>query len=279
MSNELCDFRTVICELFSMKDGILLVGYGTRKGNLEKIMEAQAARLRASTDYEIGVGYFRISSPAIPDALEQLVRKGVDRVVVVPYYVAEGTLTLDLIPQKLGLKARMSNGVVEVAGRSVQIHISAAFNFSTLVTDVLCERIMECGGSRDSGILLLGHGTRDPSMMNRSVVERNAQRLRARGYRHVEFAFNEFCEPSIKDSLARLASAGVEHIACVPLFIAMGLHLGEEIPEQIDIPAYSDGGSVVLNGRRIGVSYTRPLEDDPRLTSLVLSRVAEYLSD
>ncbi|WP_320408843.1 hypothetical protein [Candidatus Methanomethylophilus sp. 1R26] len=34
----------------------------------------------------------------------------------------------------------------------------------------------------------------------------------------------------------------------MPMFIAMGLHLGEEIPEQIGIPPYSDGGEIEAGG-------------------------------
>ena len=261
-----------------MKDGILLIGYGTRKGNLEKVLETQAARIRASTNFEVGISYFRISSPTIPEAVEQMVEKGVERIIAVPYYVAEGTLTRELIPEKLGLPKQLNTGKVIVNGKTVIIHVTRAFNFSSEVTDVVCDRIMTAGGTKDSGILVLGHGTRDPSMMNKAVIERNAQRLEERGYKHVGFAFNEFCEPSIKDSLSKLVSEGVSDIVCVPLFIAMGLHLGEEIPEQIGIPSYSDGSEIEIDGKRLKVSYTRPLEDDPRLAIIVKSRVIDYLS-
>jgi sirohydrochlorin cobaltochelatase len=135
------------------------------------------------------------------------------------------------------------------------------------------------GGDRDSGVLVLGHGSRDPTLMNRAVIERNAQRLTARGYKHTEFAFNEFCTPGIKESIEKLASEGVNEIICLPLFIAMGLHLGVEIPEQIGIPPYSDGGEIDVGGRKIKVKYTRPLEDDPRLVQLVLSKAKEFLDD
>ena len=261
-----------------MKNGILLVGYGTRKGNLEEILEEQASRLRASTAYDVGIGYFRVSKPSIPEAMERMAADGTERVVVVPYYVAEGTLTYDLIPEKIGLHKRMRDGTAEFSGRKIRVHIADAFNFSPAVTDIICDRIRESGGTRDSGILIIGHGTRDPSMMNYAAVERNAERLKERGYRHVRFAFNEFCAPAIRDSLAELVSEGAEDIVCVPLFIAMGLHLGEEIPEQIGIPAYSSGSTADIGGRNITVSYTRPLEDDPRLAELIMSRISAYLS-
>ena len=187
------DCRTDWHEWFYMKDGILLVGYGTRKGNLEEVLKAQAARLRASTRYEIGIAFFRVSSPTIQQAVEDMVAKGVERIAAVPYFIAEGTLTNELIPVKLGLEPHERFGEVQVSGRKVQIFVARPFNFSPAVTDIICDRILSAGGTRDSGILVLGHGTHDPGMMNLTVIQRNTQRLEERGYKHVAFAFNEFC--------------------------------------------------------------------------------------
>ena len=262
-----------------MKDGIIIVGYGTRKGNLVEVLESQAARIRKMTDCEVGIAFFRVSNPTIQEAVEDMVDKGVDRIVVVPYYVAEGTLTHELIPKKLGLAPNVYIGEVKVSGKKVLIYETNAFNFTTVITDILCEKIEKAGGTKDSGVLVLGHGTRDPTLMNRTVIERNAQRLVARGYKHTTFAFNEFCEPTIKDSIKKLVSEGVKEIVCIPLFIAMGLHLGDEIPEQIGIPSYSDGGMIKVDGKDIKIMYTRPLEDDPRLADLVMARANEFLSD
>ena len=262
-----------------MKDGIIIVGYGTRKGNLEEVLNSQAAKIRKLTKYEVGIAYFRVSNPTIPEAIGDMVEKGVDRIVFVPYFVADGTLTHELIPQKMGLSPNVYIGETEVSGKKILLYLTKAFNFSTAVTDIVCDRITEAGGNKESGILVLGHGSRDPTLMNRAVVERNAQRLVSRGYAHTAFAFNEFCTPTIKDAISELVSQGVRDIVCIPLFIAMGLHLGDEIPEQIGIPPYSDGGRITVNGKTVDVKYARPLEDDPRLTDLVISKANEFLAD
>lgn len=260
-----------------MKQGILIMGYGTRKGNLVEVLESQAARLRAMTDYEVAVGYFRVSSPTLMEALESLVDRGVDRVALIPYYVAEGKLTHFMIPEKIGMPGYAEYAQLEVKGRVVEVYKAQAFDFDPVVTDIVCDRIAGMGGTKDSGIMVLGHGTLDESLMNRAVIQRSAERLSAKGYKHVAYAFNEFCGPSIHDAMKKLVGEGVEEIVCIPLFIAMGLHLGEEIPEQLGIPSYSDGGMVEFEGKRIRIKYTRPLEDDPRLTELVVRKAAEFL--
>ncbi len=255
----------------------MLVGYGTRKGNLDEVLETQVRRLRCREWDNVEPAFFRVSKPTIQESLDKLVAAGADEIVVVPYYIAEGTLTKELIPQKLGIDCEC--GTVEIDGKEVTIHMAPAFGVTRDLTDIICDRIADAGGDRDCGILVLGHGTRYTSLANMYVVKINAERLEAIGYKNVAYAFNEFCEPSIKDALNLLESKGVTKIIAIPLFVAMGLHLGEEIPEQIGIPAYSDGGEITLNGRTIEVRYTRPMEADPRLLDNVEAKIKEFLGD
>ena len=48
-----------------MTKGIIIVGYGTRTGNLTEIIEKQAARMRARGMKIVYTAYFRVSSPTI----------------------------------------------------------------------------------------------------------------------------------------------------------------------------------------------------------------------
>lgn len=255
--------------------GILIVGYGTRKGNLEEVLQTQVKRLKCRGWENVQEAYFRVSSPTISEAVEMLVDKGVDEIVAIPYYIAEGSLTRDLIPEKLGLDSEI--GEIEVKGKKVLVSMAPAFGYSYDLTDIICDKIADAGGDMDSGILILGHGTRHPSLSNMHVIKMNSDRLAAIGYKNVTFAFNEFCEPSIKDALSYLEKQGVKKIVAIPLFIAMGLHLGDEIPEQIGIPSYSDGGKIIVNGREIDVRYTAPVEADGRLTDNIDRKARHYL--
>ena len=117
------------------------------------------------------------------------------------------------------------------------------------------------------------------SSSNRAIIAMNADRLRKIGYSHVAYAFNEFDEPAIGDAVSGLVSEGVEKIAVLPLFIAMGVHLCEEVAEKIGIPPYSDGGDIDAGGRKVSVRYMRPVEDDPRLLELIDSEIADFYGD
>ena len=258
-----------------MTKGIIIIGYGTRTGNLTEIIERQAARIRARGIENVYTAYFRVSKPTIEDALKQAVRDGVDDILGLPYYIAEGTLTFELIPAKLGLTAG-SRGVAEVDGKKVRIRMAPAFGTSKVLTNFLTDRIADAGGDMDTGILVLGHGSRDLTSSNEEIIALNASRLTEMGYKNVVYSFNEFVEPTIRDALKTLASMGVDRIIAIPLFIASGVHLGEEIPEQLGIPAYSAGGQIEVSGRKIELVYTKPVEDDGRITDLLVSKIADF---
>lgn len=266
-----------IQDVMDVSKGVLLVGYGTRKGNLVEVLESQARRLRCRGWENVGIAYFRVSSPNIPEALEAMAEKGVDEIVAIPYYIAEGSLTKELIPQKMGISGE--NGIVTIKGKEIAIHMAPAFGVSYSLTNIICDRIADAGGDLDCGIMVIGHGTRHTSLSNLQIVKLNADRLRKLGFRHVAYSFNEFCDPPIKDVLSDLEKQGVTKIVAVPLFIAMGLHLGDEIPEQLGIPSYSSGGKITVNGREIDLYYTRPVEDDPRLLDNIESKAKHYLGE
>lgn len=261
-----------------MSKGILIIGYGTRTGNLKEVLERTAARLRARGRKNVHICYFRVSSPTIQEAMSRMVRDGVDDILGVPYYIAEGRLTLEMIPEKMGIGATTGTKTV-VDGKRINASLAPAFGMNRVLTEIAFDRIAEAGASFDDGILIMGHGSRDVFSSNEAIVRVNAERIQNRGYKHVVYAFNEFVEPGISEGVDMLAAQGVSRIVCVPLFITTGVHLNEEVPDKIGIPHYSEGGEIERGGRNISVSYMRPVEDDPRLLEIVDSEIAEFLGE
>ena len=77
----------------------------------------------------------------------------------------------------------------------------------------------------------------DESDPYRAGVERLANTLRSRLGRREEVvvAYNEFCAPSLEDSIAAAARAGVTRLTIVPTMLTPGgVHSEEEIPEVIE---------------------------------------------
>lgn len=84
-----------------------------------------------------------------------------------------------------------------------------------------------------SAILLFAHGARDPSWAEpfRRIVARLGQKQpRIR----IELAFLELMQPTLDFAIAGLAAEGIGHITVVPLFLAQGGHLKQDLPRLLD---------------------------------------------
>ena len=79
------------------------------------------------------------------------------------------------------------------------------------------------------GIILFGHGSRDP--LWRGPIEAVASRLAHREpAAQVRCAYLELMEPDLPAAAADLAGHGVTHITVVPMFLGTGRHAREDLP-------------------------------------------------
>ena len=77
--------------------------------------------------------------------------------------------------------------------------------------------------------MLFAHGAREPAWA--TPFRRIQERLRGRSPDTiVELAFLELMPPSLPDVAAQLVARGIGHITVVPLFLAQGGHLKEDLP-------------------------------------------------
>ena len=83
--------------------GILLVGHGSRLPYGKEVLCELAEMYKENSDYPVEVGFMNIAKPSIPAALNKLAKKGVDRIIVTPVFVAHGVHTKQDIPYILGL--------------------------------------------------------------------------------------------------------------------------------------------------------------------------------
>lgn len=87
--------------------------------------------------------------------------------------------------------------------------------------------------SGKQGVILFGHGARDPQWA--MPMERVRARMRERRPAlAVELAFMEFLSPTLEEAADRLVAGGVEAIAVVPMFLAQGGHLKRDVPVLVE---------------------------------------------
>lgn len=122
--------------------------------------------------------------------------------------------------------------------------------------------------------LLLAHGSRDPAWGE--AFEQLANRLQGRGLA-VSLAYMELAEPSmetlIAEKFARTAPEGEAsekpaRIAVLPLFLAAGRHLREDVPAQIrDLESRFP----------VRLELLPALSENPRFSQFLESWVADLL--
>ena len=84
-----------------------------------------------------------------------------------------------------------------------------------------------------TGIILFAHGARDPNWarplerLKRMLAERMPEAL-------VESAFLEHMTPTLEDAASDLIARGATELSVVPVFIANGGHLREDLPRRVD---------------------------------------------
>lgn len=83
-----------------------------------------------------------------------------------------------------------------------------------------------------TGILLVGHGTRRPEG-NRAFLDLCRASALLAGRAAVEPCFLEIAEPAIDRGLANLARRGVSRLVIVPMQLTAGRHVQHDIPNQV----------------------------------------------
>lgn len=82
-------------------------------------------------------------------------------------------------------------------------------------------------------IILFAHGSRDP--LWRLPIEAVATQIRARDAAvAVTCAYLELCLPSLPQAATDLVASGVQHIRVFPLFLGVGKHAREDLPQIIE---------------------------------------------
>ena len=121
-----------------------------------------------------------------------------------------------------------------------------------------------------SAILLFAHGASDPSWGGpfRRIVARLA--VMQPGLR-VELAYLEFMQPNLAVAVAGLAAEGVGRITVIPLFLAQGGHLKEDLPRLLD--------DIRKQHAALRIEVTSAIGDSEDLTNAIADwALAQHLS-
>lgn len=84
-----------------------------------------------------------------------------------------------------------------------------------------------------SSLILIAHGSKDPRW--RKPFERLEKSLKSDlGDNRVFLSYMEFAEPTLMDAVSHAVHAGADEIKVLPLFMAGGSHVDQDIPPQVE---------------------------------------------
>ncbi|MGQ9915261.1 MAG: sirohydrochlorin chelatase [Thermogutta sp.] len=128
--------------------------------------------------------------------------------------------------------------------------------------------VVPCG--RELGVLLVGHGTREPSGIEQTLVLSRLveARLRGRGFRgEFALAFLELAQPDIAAALSAMRPRRLRRLIVAPLMLFAAGHVRRDIPQQVEAE-FTAGASP-------DVRYLDAFNDDPAVLRLSLRREQE----
>ena len=111
-----------------------------------------------------------------------------------------------------------------------------------------------------SALVLFAHGSRDPNWAEPFKAIKALIRAQIPDT-PVELAFLELMQPGIQECLIALANQGVKRVSVVPVFLAAGRHLREDLPALI-APIQKQFPDLVIN-------VTAPIGDLPEFQSAI----------
>lgn len=116
------------------------------------------------------------------------------------------------------------------------------------------------------GIILFGHGSRDP--LWRRPIEAVAARLRSREPAlPVRCAYLEFDQPDLSAAVDQLAGDGAVEITIVPMFLGTGKHAREDLPPLVK--------ALGEKHPSLRLTLRRAVGEDPRVLDLLASIALE----
>lgn len=119
-----------------------------------------------------------------------------------------------------------------------------------------------------TGILLLAHGSREKKTLD--TMEHITNEVRKQLEMDlVDCAYMEFCDMNIEKGLDSLVSKGVDEVIIIPYFLFEGIHIKEDIPNELE--------EYKKNNPNLKIKFGNTLGTDKRLAMIVADRVREQL--
>jgi sirohydrochlorin ferrochelatase len=250
--------------------GIVLIAFGSSLPFNREVLRKHRDSLSAK-GYNVYIGFIGREIPSVTDALSKAEKDGLDGLVIIPYLIADGEMSLERIPDILGIPHRYGDYRVFINDREINLRYTEPIGMTPEAAMSIIDIVRRHRPDNDTAIVLVGHGSKEPYnvIMARSV----ANRLTEEKYQNVFIGFNEFCKPTIEESMSAVAKSRCNKVLVVPLLIASGIHLTEDIPDALGLPRNTSCGTTDKFGRALNIEITETIGGELALDGAAVRRI------
>ncbi len=225
-----------------MKRGLLLIDRGSREREAEEELEIICKKVKEKGNYDFSEFCFlEVVPPFIEDGMGKCLKKNVDEMTIVPYFLYPG----------------------KVVSKPMTMHKTLVDLVDNRIDSALKENQVLL--SKDSvDVLIIGHGSKDPNA--KISIDYIVDSLK-NSYRNVDRCFLEIEEPNIEQGIQSCQKNKPEVLVIVFYFLHEGAHVKTDINNDLK-PALEKSN---LNK----VCITKHLGADEKMIDLILERARE----
>ena len=251
----------------SMNEGIALIGFGSSRPYNKEAMMHCINILKKSGVKRTYYSFIGREGPTVSDMMADVMKDNIDKLIVVPFLMATGEMSLKYIPEKLGIGGRYGEHIIE-SPRKMEIQYIRPIGESPKVAEMLDDMITRSpAGKGKKALMLISHGSKVGYRSD--LVALTKERLNKLGYKDIYTASVEFEEPSVSECAEKMVKDGVRHIIAVPLLIASGIHLKEDIPTALGLKEDMLKGTARIWDRDIRIDITQPIGKHPMMSDVL----------
>lgn len=145
--------RTEVANAELDKVGLILIGHGSKlphnRENLEKLAQIIRSHLRFKA---VEVAFMIKDTPSIPEAVDEIAKRGVSKIVLVPAFIAPGVHTTLEIPEVIGVKEKE----FQLKARGIELVYGEPLGSDDRIAEILEEKAFKALGmefKRDSEVV------------------------------------------------------------------------------------------------------------------------------
>lgn len=247
-----------------MRRGMLIVDRGSREREVRDELDEICARAMEGGGYDYAAYCFlEVLPPFMPEGMSRALAENLDTLTVVPYFLYPGKKLKAAVRDAMREQSTTTTRIIVT--RPMRMHSTLVRLVESRVRDALDGEGLSGTADADVDVLVIGHGSVDPSA--RMSLDYLVERLRPR-YRNASYCLLEIEQPDIASGVERCAREGPGVLAVVFYFLHEGAHVKRDV--------YADLNPALEAASGIGKAVvTRHLGTDPMMVSLILERAAE----